>query len=174
MMAGNLFQFGPYCVREATIEDHDLIAQWIARDPEHVAKQIQPEFFYRNEPGVGCYLLLDAQGPIYFWRTSNVVRLDSQFGPSDTPEQRERNREALVSGMDWLAGQCGTRGATEILFESVAPLLRRLAIQRMGCEAMPGELVRSLEPERRHVTFGGERGTAPQPAPAEEKPHVRS
>jgi hypothetical protein len=150
----DLFQFGTYSVRQATARDHAVLRAWIAEDPDHAAKRIEPEFFIEEEPGVGCYLLSDAQGPLFFFRTSNVVRLDTQFGPAETKGNRDRNRDGLIAGMDWAAALCARRGATEILFESKAPLLRRLAIHQMGCEAMPGELVRSLEPERCHVTFG--------------------
>jgi|GEM_PF-2276416 len=159
----DLFQFGPYTVREATEDDRKLLEEWIAADPDHAAKKVQPEFFYEKQPGVGCYLLCDAEGPIYFWKTSNVVRLDAQFGPSEHSADKLRNRDALIEGMDWLARMCAAKGATEILFDSVVPLLRRLAIRQMGCEAMPGELVRSLELERLKLT---------QPKPWGNTPHT--
>jgi len=159
-----LFQFGKYKVRLATESDAPLIAAWIAADPDHRAKGMEPEFFYEFEAGVGCYALCDEEGPVYFWRTSNVVRLDAQFGPAQSEADRARNRNALVDGMDWLATMCAARGAVEILFDSAAPLLRSLAIHVMGCDALPGELVRSLAPERSHVTLMKQWGIAPQQA----------
>ena len=163
----DLFQFGEYTVRQATAADRQLLRTWIAADPDHDGKGIDPEFFYEEEPGVGCYLLSDKQGPLFFWRTSNVVRLDTQFGPSKTADERFRNREGLIAGMNWIAGMCAVRGVTEILFESQNPLLRRLAIHQMGCVASPGELVRSLDLERHGAALQGPCGTAPSMRPGE-------
>jgi hypothetical protein len=53
-------------------------------------------------------------------------------------------------------------------------MLRRLAIHQMGCVSMPGELVRSLEPERYNLTFQKSWGQAPQQAQQEEESYVRT
>jgi hypothetical protein len=151
-------QFGEYTVRMATKEDRGLLERWIAADEDHRGR-VPPEFFFTEEPGVGCYVLLNFHNdPVFFFRTSHVERLDVQFGPSGTREERKWNRDALSEGLDWFAAICATRGATEIIFESRNPLLRSLAIKQMGCAASQHELVRSLEPERCKVVFPRKEG----------------
>ena len=149
----DLFQFGQYTVRRVDETDRELLLQWIASDPEHAANGTTPEFFTEESLGTGCYLLSDHNGPLFFFKTENTVRLHTQFGPSDTPEDRLRNRDGLVHGMDWLAKQCAARGASEILFESRAPMLIRLAVQQMGCTRSPFEIKRELLPERLGIAF---------------------
>lgn len=164
----NEYKFaGGFTVRQATPEDRELLKEWIAGDPEHSAKKIPAEFFYDEEPGVGCYLMSDETGPLFFFRTANTVRLDSQFGPSHTDEERHRNREGLIRGMDWLAYRSALAGASEIIFDSVNPPLIRLAVQQMGCDASPHELVRSLEPERAVLRASGAWQPPPQDSPKE-------
>jgi hypothetical protein len=148
------FKFGKYTMRQATADDRELIEQWIADDPAHKADGVPPEFFFEEEMGVGCYLVSDKDGPIFFTRTSNTVRLDTQFGPHTSRDERERNREALIDGMDWLAAMCAAKGITEISFETNNPMLARLAVHKMGCRRSCNEMIRSLEPERHHLTIG--------------------
>lgn len=161
-MSETRFQFGDYSVRPVNPADRERLAAWIAADPAHSAQGIDASFFLDEEPGVGCYVLEDAAGPVFFFRTSNVVRLDVQFGPSESDEERQRNRDALFEGTDWFAAVCAQRGATEIVFESGSQLLRRAAVQRMGFEPLAGELRRPLDIERHALTFPKAGDTVPQ------------
>ena len=159
-----LFHFGEYTILRAGPGDKLLIKQWIAADPTH-AGVFEPSFFFEEEPGVGCYLVRDQTGPLFFLRTANTVRVNIQFGPSHTEQERNRNRVALQKGLDWMAAVCASRGASEIVFDSKNKLLRVLAIHGMGFEARMDDLVRSLEPERSHVTFPEAWRDAPQSQP---------
>ena len=146
-------QFGEYTVRQATAEDAALLGEWIRADADH-AGRVPPEFFFEEEPGVGCYVLLDAEKkPVFFFRTENTVRMHIQFGPSETMLQKLRNKDGMIKGLDWLAGTVAKKGITEICFESSHPALVRTARSHMGFEAMPHEMVRNLILERLNQTF---------------------
>ncbi len=144
------YRFGPYTLRMATAEDAALAEKWIQADPFH-RERVSADFFTKEEPGVGCYVLLDHDGPIFFFRTENAVRVHIQFADPGLPSSRERNRDALRDGMDWLALQLAARSIYEILFDSNNPILRRMTEKRLSFVAAPDDLRRSLAPERAYV-----------------------
>lgn len=143
------YRFGAYTLRMATEADRDLLAGWIAADPFHRGK-IEPDFFLKEEPGVGCYILLDGDGPLFFFRTENSVRVHIQFGGASA-EDRARNRNAMNDGMDWLSLQLAAKSIFEMTFDSGNPLLRSMARRRMRFVEAPEDLRRSLTAERAYI-----------------------
>ena len=144
----NSYTFGQYRLRPATEEDEALAAFWISRDPAH-AETTPAEFFTRSEPGAECYVLEDADGPVFFFKMTKAVRLDIQFDAGTTPLARERTREGLIEGMEWLAGVLGQSAVHQIIFDSIDPLLIRSTEKRLGFVRSPNELVRNVMPSVR-------------------------
>lgn len=155
-----IYRFGPYTLRMATPADRELCAEWIARDDWHKEK-MDAEFFLKEEPGVGCYVLEDHEGAILFFRTENTVRLHMQFDGRFDSAARERNREALLTGMDWLAMQLAAKSIVEMTFDSDNPLLRLSACKRLGFHTAPGDLRRGLAAERERIEKEKARRTTP-------------
>lgn len=143
----DVYRFGPYTLRMATAADAELCEKWIARDHWHKDK-VSADFFLKEEPGIGCYVLEDHEGPIFFFRTENTIRIHMQFDGCSAAATRERNREALLYGMDWLGMQLAAKGIVEMTFDSENPLLRASACKRLGFYKEPGELRRGLADER--------------------------
>lgn len=137
------FRFGKYTLRPATPRDHALVKSWIEKDPFH-ASTTKPDFFLFSTRGMDCYVLEDDEGPIFFFKMTRAVRLDIQFGPSRSTEERERNRDALSEGLAWLNGVLWASGFRQVLFNSENPVLVRSCTKRLGFVASPHELVRYL------------------------------
>lgn len=155
-----VYRFGPYTLRMATEADRALCAKWIEQDDWHKGK-MDPDFFLEEEPGVGCYVLEDCDGPILFFRTENTVRVHMQFDGRVNSASRERNREALLTGMDWLAMQLAAKSVVEMTFDSENPLLRASACKRLGFYKAPGDLRRNLDTEREYIAKGKARRNTP-------------
>ena len=127
MSATSGFKFAGYELRPATEEDIDLARAWTAADPAH-AGIIAPGFWLEQEPGVDCYLLSDASGPLFFFRMQRAVRLLIQFSPE---ADAERTRKGLEEGVAWLERGLAMVAVTEILFDSCATLLRRMVTGKL-------------------------------------------
>lgn len=134
-------KFGAYRLRRATQEqDHDIIAKLIAADPDHNGR-VKPEFFYAREPGIETFCMEDASGhPLYF-RITRVLRVDIQFGPTESAEQRATTREALMDGFAWLIAQARKAGMRQVIFDSVSRPLIAFCRRRFRFEASPNEFV---------------------------------
>ena len=120
MSADRTYTFGPYQLRPATPEDEELARAATAADPEH-AGIISPTFWLEQDRGVDCYVLTDAEGPVFFFRMQRVARLFIQFMPGVTPA---RNRKVLTEGMGWLDVALRAASVTELIFDSTSRLLR--------------------------------------------------
>lgn len=140
MSAKDGFTFGQYELRPATAEDADLAHEWTAADPAH-AGIISPRFWLEQDRGVDCYLLSDAEGPLFFFRMQRAARLFIQFSPTATAQ---RTRQGLEEGMKWLNMALATVSVTEILFDSASKLLRRFVTGKLGFRPQPESLSKSV------------------------------
>jgi hypothetical protein len=144
-MSMNSYKFGKYSLRPAVEEDRELCAAWIAKDPAH-AETTTPDFFIKQEPGVECYVLTENDEAVFFFKMTKAIRVDIQFAPTNSFEERDRNREALTEGMNWLAHALLLAGVRQILFDSCNPPLIRACEKRLGFVQSPHELVCNLNP----------------------------
>jgi hypothetical protein len=95
-------KLGPYTLRSTTERDRDLITIWIEQDPDH-RDRVHPDFFLGCKDGMECFAVEDALGNVVFYiKMTRTLRLDIQFGPDETREQRERNMDAMREGFNWL------------------------------------------------------------------------
>lgn len=135
---------GPYRLRPVTEQDRPLLQLWIDADPFH-AGRVLPDFFLRLQPGEGAWAFEDAMERVVFYlKTQNAARLHIQFGPSRTADDRERNREALLLGVEWLERQLAANLFHEMVFDSVNPALMRHAKRRLAFQDVPGEMRRVI------------------------------
>ena len=138
MTALNTLQFSGYTLRPVGAGDRELAAEWTAADPEHAGK-IEPEFWLEQRPGVDSVLVIDAKGPVFFFKaamyqggTKRTAQVFIQFMPCETEEDRERTREALMQGMQWLEPVLKQGGAEEIFFDSRERKLITFCVKRLG------------------------------------------
>jgi hypothetical protein len=143
MSALNTLQFKGYTLRPAGREDYPLAAKWTAADPEH-ADDTDPAFWLEQKMGVDSVLVLDGEGPVFFFKAvmwlgpkmaEARAQVFIQFMPCATEEDRERTRNALVLGMEWLEPVLAMGGAREIFFDSREAKLIAFCVKRLGFEA---------------------------------------
>jgi hypothetical protein len=139
------FKFAEYSVRKATAADHESIVQWIMCDPDHRGR-VAPEFFYTDEPGIES-MVLEKNGEIcFFFRLSRALRIDIQFAPSETRQEKVRTGRALDDGLNWLMGMAQDAGHRQIIFESSVEHLIEFCEKRLKFQRSKNELVRHLAP----------------------------
>jgi hypothetical protein len=145
--AGFVFShhFGAYRLRLTVESDRDHCARWIEQDDDHRG-MVLPEFFIRQTPGVECWVLEFATScePIFYFRMSRALRLDIQFGPVTTAEEKEELMAALMEGFGWLIATSAKSGYRQIVFDSKNPALIRFCDKRFGFKKSPNELVCSM------------------------------
>lgn len=146
-----MYRFGKYTLRPATEADRPLAAAWVSADEWH-ANTTEPDFFLSAEKGIESYVLEDPHGPVFFFRMTRTIRLDIQFPPDDERQPtHERTREALMAGVEWLAGSLALAGIHQLIFDSTNPLLIRSAEKRLGFHRSPDELVRDIAVARKEA-----------------------
>ena len=142
---------GPFRLRAVAEQDRHLLAQFIASDPFH-AGRVTPDFFLRLHNGEGAWAVEDScERVVFYLKTENAVRLHIQFGPSGTLGDRERNRDALTEGVEWLSRQLAGNGFREMVFDSQNPALVLSAKKRLG-------FVEASDDLRRPVTLHAQVG----------------
>jgi len=132
-------QFSSYELRPATEKDREEIATWIAADPDH-RDLVKPEFFYQSEPGAECYRLDDSKGHVFYFKMTRALRVDIQFGPASSTEERERNRQALTDGFAWLLALANKSTIREVIFDSTVGFLRGFCHKHFGFRQSPNEM----------------------------------
>lgn len=133
-------KLGPYTLRPVSDRDRDLLAIWIEQDPDH-RDRVKPEFFLDSKDGMECFAVEDAAGVVVFYiKMTRALRLDIQFGPDETREQRERNVDAMREGFNWLRLGAAGSGIHEILFNSTNIPLVNFAERRLAFRKAPDEL----------------------------------
>lgn len=117
--------------RKLVEADREIIAAWMARDPDH--KTLDPAAFWA--PGLESFALEDEEGTILYIRCANVMRVDVQF---DT-EARDRTRKALPEAFQWLKGEARKRTYREMIFDSVAKPLIWFCVSKLGFRPVRNE-----------------------------------
>jgi hypothetical protein len=126
--------------RPTNSNDKDLLASWIAADPEHKAKEnCTPDFWLTPPQDSESFVAEDATGPIFFVRSETLRRLHIQFAP-----QNEWKRLAVA--LDLFVKDMKATGAGHVrqfIFDSVyKPLIKFLS--RRGVRPSPNEFVLDL------------------------------
>jgi hypothetical protein len=124
--------------RPAQLADREMIAGWIALDPDHAGTD--PNFFITPEPHTNCFVWCDQQGPIFAFRLSRLLRVDVQFNPAE----KARTREALAAGVAWIRQQGWGSGFRELIFQSVNRLLINFCKRKFHFHEAKDELLCSL------------------------------
>jgi hypothetical protein len=155
-----LAQFAGLTLRPVEAHDRPALESWIEQDEAH-RECVSADFFMgldeNGQPDgrATCYVIQDADGEIFYIRLSRASRVNIQFAPEASREQRERNRDALIKGMAFLEGLLCDAGAEEWIFETKTPALRAMALKRMGFVESPRELRRVIpSPEAMRKLYG--------------------
>lgn len=147
MSAIGTFRFPPNFILRpagAIATDRLLAKQWTEADPDHCGR-VKPEFWLEQDFDIDSYLLLDAEGPLFFWKgiirldellsrpSARVIEMHIQFPPAmDSRELRARIREGLVEGLHWLEQILHQAKVLEIYFDSTNPVLIYFCENRLG------------------------------------------
>jgi len=111
--------------RKTSDSDASQIAAWIAADPQD-SGATKADFFLPSENTVAknfLYAIEDEQGPIFYVRGENVLRLHIQFAPNE----RRRTAAAVAEFAETMAQGAKKLGYSELIFESVyRPLINFL------------------------------------------------
>jgi|SRR5215469_1922077 len=132
MSASHTYRFFQFTLRPAGSIATDLLLaqQWTAADPWHCST-VDPTFWLVQQLRCDSYLLLDQEGPLFFWRgvfKDRSIEMHIQFPPTpgermERQRLRRRVRAGLLVGLTWLEGMLRKIGIEEIYFESVSPKL---------------------------------------------------
>lgn len=136
-----MFVFADYKLRLATEADRDHCAAWIEADADHRGK-VTADFFIKPEKDIEKFVLENKFGePAFYFRQMRALRLDIQFGPAETAGDREKNREDLRHGFEWLMQMCQEFGIRQLIFKSEDAKLIHFCENRFGFQKSPKELV---------------------------------
>ncbi|HEV1286545.1 MAG TPA: hypothetical protein VNU44_14585 [Bryobacteraceae bacterium] len=119
-------------------DDAELLARWIAADPDHAGRVSATEWLAKRK-GVQNLLAIDGDGPLLFLHCSNAMRLDIQFAP----DSELRTARALLSGLPFLVKTFGAQGYRELIYESRSPRLVKF-LERIGFRETSTEHVLAL------------------------------
>jgi hypothetical protein len=150
-MTSLLCQFDGYVLRAPEPRDRAALEQWIASDPAH-KDVFSPEHFMgqledgREDPRPTCCVLEDPEGRVMFIRISRMARVDIQFPPATTADQRGRIRDGLTRGMALLESVLAMAGCEGWIFDTDSPALRTMAKRRLGFRDAPNDLIRPIAP----------------------------
>lgn len=121
--------------RRPTEEDKEVLLNWIALDPEHSAKGMTPDFFFKDDTlpmvigdlcGPGLYVRLDSEPP-------DSVRLHVQFGPD-----KVRSGKSLLRAWPTFRAHVEASGVKRMVFESLSPQLVGFCRRCFGFTSVPG------------------------------------
>lgn len=137
------FTFDTYTLRPAAgVIDLIRAAAWMDEDVWHRG-QFKPEFWLEQSAAVNCFVLEDAKGPIFFFRTQRTytepvngyrewpVEIYIQFAPGASIA-RLRTAVALTVGFAWMQRRLGALGYDAVYFSSSNPRLIEFAQKRLG------------------------------------------
>jgi hypothetical protein len=133
MSATRTYYFNDYTLRPADLGDIALAVRWTAADADHVGRT-HPDFWVEQTLSNDSYLLLDKQGPLFFFKLHRItvksVELHIQFPP--LPGNQGRILVGLIDGCDWLDGMLKGSRIEEVFFMSANESLVRFASRRLG------------------------------------------
>lgn len=120
------FKFQGFTLRPAVFSDYSLAMVWVEADPDHRGKT-PAEFWLINDDRTNSFVLEDAVGPIFFFRTDRhetEVELHMQFGPTYRDYQlKRRTMQGMKVGLPWLEMMLAGAGYQELYFYSSSPKL---------------------------------------------------
>jgi len=123
--------------RPTSEHDEKQITEYIAADPDH-AGRCEASFWLPNESVVEQFVAEDENGPVFYVRAENIMRLHIQFA-----SDRKRVAKAIEEFTPWIVEQARQKGYKQIIFESVfKPLIRFL--ERRGFHSSPDEHIYDL------------------------------
>lgn len=131
------FRFDGYELTPATEEDLPLATRWVQTDMFH--RNLDPEFWTRQLPGINCYLLRDSEGPVFFFRmqltaVTHELCTYIQFGPRNEVS-RERTTKGMTDGMRWLEDMARSCGFNRLVFSSKNISLVLFARRTLGFDS---------------------------------------
>lgn len=143
------FQFKGYRLKPASLVDLPLAKAWTKADPDHAGK-VDPGFWLGQSARTQSYLLIDADGPVFFFKGSvagKSLEVHVQFPPDDDAAmhhlRRRRISQGLIEGLTWLEGHM-RYAVDEIVFESTTPALIRFCQRHLGFTHEGGRLRKKL------------------------------
>ena len=128
-------------IRPLTEADKLTIAAMIARDPEHSAKGMRPEFFFADN-GTLSICCEDDHGPVFFMRLDpsppESIRIHIQF--DEDLGMAIRTAKTLIDSFDQVTAKCRRMPSCKrIVFESMSESLRRFFCRdRFGFRPVAG------------------------------------
>jgi hypothetical protein len=172
-----VLQFDSFLFRPTDDADHETARAWNDQDEWHRGK-IAPEHWTEKSKGVDTYMLKDEHGDLMLVRMERLTRVSIQFPPASDRATRDRIRNGLKKGLDFVSAAVGLKGFGEILFDTDSPLLRRFAIDTLRFTPKPNVMFRRVriwspedEPIKLKATDGPKLATASGKAvlPAEQQ-----
>lgn len=143
-MSTEIFHFDGYIVRRMSEQDRNYLDSLIEEDAYHLGR-MTADYFLKLVPGEDSWAVEDEHGNlIFYFKTMTACRVSIQFGKSTKPEDRHRNREALMKGMAWLETMLQQNAFREILFDNDGPMLKAMAKRRLGFRESSTELIRAI------------------------------
>lgn len=139
MSATEIFRFGCFTLRPATLADYPLAAEWTRQDPAHHGK-LDPLTWIRQGARIESYLLKDQGWPVFFFhieivdtKVAPAVRMRIQFPPAGGDRNlRDLVLQGIIEGIAWLEPYVRAKGIRTIFFNSENPSLVRFCVKRLG------------------------------------------
>ena len=139
------FKFAGFTLRGAVQDDLDLAMAWTIADEDHKHNTL-PDFWIENNLIANSFLLLDAIGPVFFFKmvrlkagrlnslfpAERAVEIHIQFPPHDQRGGRLRTMQGLAIGFDWLKKILGEQGFDAVYFTSKNQRLISFCVERLG------------------------------------------
>jgi hypothetical protein len=152
-------KFDGYMLRPAMQADREKADRWCGADPEHRWEAKQKDFWIKQILNVNCYVLEDADGPIFFVRlfafrkhyilpgsTEKCIEISLQIPPWRERTHDARIRLALERGMRWLEKTLPGNGFDTVYFASKNARTLRFATLRLGFRREGEQMKRTLVP----------------------------
>ena len=145
-MSDQHFHFDQYIVRPMNEGDRSYLDSLIESDAFHKGR-MTPDYFLKLVPGEDAWALEDEHGKVLlYFKTQVAVRLSIQFAASQTKQEKQQNRMALLKGFAWIEAMFRKNRFREIIFDTDGPELTAFAKRRLGFRESPSELLRSIAP----------------------------
>lgn len=139
-------QFDNLVVRPCGERDREYLEDLIEADPYHNDGVLAADDFLKLLPGEQAFVVENELGyAVLYFKTATVVRVTMQFIETRNAEDRERNRNILLRGLEWLEGRLRGR-FRELVTQTDSPALTLTLKKRLGFQALPNQLSRLIPP----------------------------
>jgi hypothetical protein len=135
-----MYRFDGFTLRPAATADRPLAREWNEADPDHAWEASQENYWTEQKPGMECWLLEDAAGPVFFLKLITVhgscvenfeIEISIQFAPGDRG-LKLRTMQGLSRGMAWLENSLREVGVNAVYYNTKNPHLVRFSVERLG------------------------------------------